>query len=104
GMIEFSYRGVDDALRRTFVRISPAMTVIDADGQPSPNIPKSGAVTLELDSMLEPSEQVALTIDVWTEVPRIVVAHTASFGVYDDDTPSRDMAGEGDPSTSGEPA
>ncbi len=96
GLIEFSYRGLDDAERKTFVRISPQMTVIDADGRPSPRIPHSGAVTLELDSMLEPSEQTTLTIDVWTEVPRKAIAHTASLGVYDDDLPLADITGASD--------
>ena len=93
GLIEFGYRGVDEALRRTFVRISPQMTVMDADGRPSPHIPETGAVTLELDSVLEPSEQVTLTIDVWTEVPRTAIAHTASLGVYDEEPASSDVTG-----------
>ena len=96
GLIEFGYRGVDDAVRRTFVRVSPEMTVMDADGRPGLHIPQSGAVTLELDSMLEPSEQVTLTIDVWTEVPRKAIAHTASLGVYDDDVPSSRRGGVSD--------
>jgi glycogen debranching enzyme len=84
GLIEFGYRGLDDEVRRTFVRISPEMAVMDSDGRPSAHIPGSGPVTLELDLMLEPSEQVSLRIDIWTEVPRMAVAHTASLGVYDD--------------------
>ena len=65
--IEFGYRGIDGAERRTHVRIEPAMTLVDSAGA----APETGPVTLELDSMLEPGERVTLSVDVWTEVPRI---------------------------------
>lgn len=63
--IQFAYRGVDGLERRTFVRVSPEMTLINSDGR----APHSGPVTLELDSTLAPGERVTLTVDVWTEVP-----------------------------------
>ena len=63
--VEFGYRGVDGDVRRTFVRISPPMTLVDSDG----SVPQSGPVVLELDTMLPPGERVTLTVDVWAEVP-----------------------------------
>ncbi len=64
--IQFGYRGVDGEVRRTFVRLSPPMTLIDSDDR----APETGPVTLELDTTLPPGERVTLTVDVWTEVPR----------------------------------
>jgi glycogen debranching enzyme len=65
GQVQFAYRGLDDAIRRTFVRISPPMTLIDSDGR----APTSGPVTLELDTTLEPGGHVTLTVDAWSDVP-----------------------------------
>ena len=42
-LIEFGYTGLDDAVRQTFVRISPQMTVMDADGRPTGRVPRNRA-------------------------------------------------------------
>jgi glycogen debranching enzyme len=67
-LITFAYRGVDDAVRRTHVRLSPGMTLIGPDGR----VPASGPVALELDTTLEPGELTTLSIDVWSELPQDV--------------------------------
>lgn len=81
--IEFGYRGVDGIERRTLVRFEPAMTLVDSDGV----APETGPVTLELDTMLQPGERMILSVDVWTDVPRIAndAAPSARTGSADDD-------------------
>ena len=69
GLIEFGYRGLDGATRRTFVRFSPALTLVDSDGR----APANGPVTLELDTTLQATESVTVRVDVWAEVPPPVV-------------------------------
>jgi len=84
--IEFGYRGVDGDVRRTFVRISPAMSLVDSDGR----APQSGPITLELDTMLPPGERVTLTVDIWAEVPRGAFETQASAESVAADAPAED--------------
>jgi glycogen debranching enzyme len=65
GEITFAYRGVDGDERRTFVRVSPPMTVVDSDGR----VPQNGPVALELDATLAPGERVTITVDIWAQMP-----------------------------------
>jgi len=75
--IQFGYRGVDGEIRRTFVRVSLPMTLIDSGDR----APATGPVTLELDSTLSPGERVTLNVDVWTEVPRTTSEATETESV-----------------------
>jgi glycogen debranching enzyme len=82
--VQFGYCGVDGAIRRTFVRISPPMTLIDSDGR----APETGPVTLELDTTLSPGERVTLTVDVWTDVPGHAVDADAAGMEAEEETPA----------------
>ncbi len=98
--IEFGYRGLDEAVRRTIVHISPAMTLIDSDGR----APQVGPVTVELDSTLAPGERITLTVDVWTEMPERPLGVES---VAPDESVVRDVSDEldesGDAEESAEP-
>jgi glycogen debranching enzyme len=80
-LIEFGYRGLDGATRRTFVRFSPALTLVDSDDR----APATGPVTLELDTTLPPTESVTVTVDIWAEVPPPVAKATDAPTADDSD-------------------
>jgi glycogen debranching enzyme len=70
-VVTFGYRGLDDAVRRTYVRVAPQMRVLGlySSGSGSP-------VNLELDASLAPGELLTLAVDIWADVPATDVPAT----------------------------
>src|SRR5262249_12519397 len=69
GRVTFAYRGVDEILRTTHVAVSPAMTVA-AGGEAGAN----GVVVLQLDEKIPAGGALMLTIEIWHEDERAVLA------------------------------
>jgi len=62
GRVTFAYRGLDNVLRRTHVRVSRQMTVV-GDADPA----SSGVVTLELDETVAAGGALTFTVEIWHE-------------------------------------
>ncbi|MEO6350632.1 MAG: glycogen debranching N-terminal domain-containing protein [Candidatus Limnocylindrales bacterium] len=86
GLLTFAYRGLDDAMRRTHVRLMPQMRVVGTDGL----IPAAGPVVLELDQTLQPGEKLTISVDVWTELPLDSIGQTVVMPPAEDEELSDD--------------
>jgi len=69
GRVTFSYRGVDGILRTTHIAVSPSMAVA-AGGEAGAN----GVVVLQLDEKIAAGGALMLTVEVWHENERAILA------------------------------
>jgi glycogen debranching enzyme len=83
GLLTFAYRGVDDAMRRTHVRLMPQMRIMGADGL----VPTDGPIVLELDQTLQPGEKLTISVDIWTELPLDSMAEPVAPALIEEESP-----------------